>query len=495
LHLNYFQLFMKYSPIKFILISILFFAGHFQILAQENNTQYNVTLGAGLSSDETLPFWLVSNKYGAVPNTDYLLLNASIYSNLKKADKDFGIAYKINATGFIGNENATTGYIADENAVIINEMYLRLQYKNWALDFGNMHDQVKWEGLSSSNGNIVKSINSRSYPGINLKTLDYIKLPFAKKWLSFQGNFANYWLNDNRYVDNANLHHASLFLKFKLSGKFDLTAGIDHYAQWGGTSPTTGKQPSTFKDFMRIALGKSGGSSSLETDQLNALGNHIGSYLLQLNYYGDNANLNFYYSHPFEDGSGMEMQNWMDGLYGVMVDLKKPEAILTHLLTEFTYTKNMSGANPPDQGRDENGDIIHGRGLDDYFNNGVYSSGWTYFGRTIGSPYFTTKPVDENGITNGIIRGDNRFMAFNIGAKGTFHHINYKALISHVTYFGWFGNEYETKPKQFSGLLEFHIPQFHNIPFDISISGSFDTGTYRPVNFGGFLTLSKGGLF
>ena len=82
---------MKYSPIKFIFISILFFVGHFQVFSQENDIHYDVTLGAGLSSNETLPFWLVSNRYGAVPNTDHLLLNASIYSNLKKADKDFGI--------------------------------------------------------------------------------------------------------------------------------------------------------------------------------------------------------------------------------------------------------------------------------------------------------------------------------------------------------------------------------------------------------------------
>lgn len=486
---------MKYSPIKFIFISILFFTGHFQVSAQENNTHYNVTLGAGLSSNETLPFWLASNRFGAVPNTDHLLLNASIYSNLKKADKDFGIAYKINATGFIGNENATTGYIADENAVLINEMYLRLQYKNWAMDFGNMHDQVKWEGLSSSNGNIVKSINSRAIPGINIKTLDYIKLPFAKKWLRFQGNLANYWLNDNRFVDNAMLHHKSLYFKFITSSKFSFEAGIDHYAQWGGTSPTTGAQPSGFTDFLRIFSGSAGGSNALETDQLNALGNQLGSYLLQFNYDSKTTNMSFYVSHIFEDASGLELQNWRDNLYGFYIDLKKPNAIISAILTEFTYTKHTSGSNTHDRGYDENGNSLPGRGHDDYFNSGVYNSGWTYFGRSIGSPYFTTVPVDENGITNGIIQGDNRFMAFNLGAKGTIHHINYKALISHVTYYGWFENEYETKPKQLSGLLEFHIPQFHNIPFDINIGGSFDTGTYSPVNFGGFLTLTRRGLF
>jgi len=222
----------------------------------------------------------------------------------------------------------------------------------------------------------------------------------------------------------------------------------------------------------------------------------LGAYLVQLNYTAEKTNLSFYYSHLFEDGSGMEFQNWMDGLYGFMIDLKKPTAPVTHILTEFTYTKNMSGANPPDQGYDENGDKIHGRGLDNYFNNGVYSSGWTYFGRTIGSPYFTTQPVDENGITNGVITGDNRFMAFNIGLKGNLNHLKYKALLSHVTYFGWFNNEYEIKPKQFSGLLEMVLPQnTKGIPFDIAASFSFDTGTYAPVNFGGFITLTRNAWF
>ena len=45
---------------------------------------------------------------------------------------------------------------------------------------------------------------------------------------------------------------------------------------------------SSFKDFLRI-VGKNGGSASSVNDQLNALGNHLGSHLLQLNYYGDNT--------------------------------------------------------------------------------------------------------------------------------------------------------------------------------------------------------------
>ena len=167
-----------------------------------------------------------------------------------------------------------------------------------------------------------------------------------------------------------------------------------------------------------------------------------------------------------------------------------------NITSEFTYTKNMSGENPPDQGYDEDGNPIPGRGRDNYFNNGIYASGWTYFGKTIGSPYFTAMPVDENGITNGVILGDNRFMAFNVGVKGTFKPVQYKAMLSHVTYFGWFDNEYDPKPKQLSGLLELLVPQnTQGIPFDIALAASFDTGTYAPVNFGGFLTLTRRGRF
>lgn len=175
-------------------------------------------------------------------------------------------------------------------------------------------------------------------------------------------------------------------------------------------------------------------------------------------------------------------------MYGIFIDFKQPKALVSHLLTEFTYTKHMSGSNPPD-------DANKGRGLDNYFNNGVYNSGWTYFGNTIGSPYFTATPLDAQGISHGIITGDNRFMAFNIGMKGSVQQIPYKFMMSHATYFGWFNAEYQVKPIQFSGYLEVGIPKINQFPLVITIGTAFDTGTYRPTNFGGFIKLTKSSVF
>lgn len=464
--------------LKFLLTLTLYCLCFTLGFAQNSPLNYSVELNSAVATKNTLPFWMTANKFGAVPNSNHSAVYAALFSDFKKSESNFSFSYKASFTGYLAPKKSD---------LFINELYGSLKFKGMQLDLGAKNDELNWEGLSSSNGNILKSANTRAFPGINLKTDNYLELPFAKKWLQAKANYAEYFLNDKRAVDGARIHHKSLYFKSILSQKLSMITGMDHYAQWGGTSGEFGKQPSSFKDYLRIVTGSSGGSGALETDQLNVLGNTIGAYLFQLNYSGDKTNWDFYWSHPFEDRSGMEMQNWRDALFGFFVDFKKPKALVTHLLTEFTYTKNMSGDSK--HGIADDGSPIMARGRDNYFNNGVYSSGWTYFGNTIGSPYFTSELPDSDGITHGVILGDNRFMAFNIGVKGFIQNFQYKAMFSHITYFGWFDNEYDPKPKQFSGYLEVNLPQLRHLPFEISLGSAFDNGTYRPNNIGGFLKL------
>jgi len=460
-----------------VLIALIAFQGY----SQEKH-QYSLELTSNFSSQETLPFWMVSNQQGAVPNYNNGMAILGIQKDFDHNNtNNWQFAYQAQFTGFIANENN----------LIVNQLYTSIRYKKLQLDLGAKHNTILFEGLSSSNGNIAESGNARSLPGYNIQLVDFIKLPFAKKWLTFKGQYGDYLMNDKRYVDNTRLHKKSLFIKAKLNNKLNLTVGLNHYVQWGGTSQNGTKQPSSFSDYLRVITGREGGDAALDTDKLNALGNHLGTYLVQLDYKGKTNNISWYYSHPFEDGSGREMQNWRDGIYGLFIDFKKPTAVVSHLLTEFTYTKHMSGSSK--HGIDENGELIMARGMDNYFNNGVYKSGWSYFGNSIGSPYFSTRNIDENGITKGF--KDNRFMAFNVGIKGLIKTIEYKALLSHTTYFGYFDAEYNPKPTQFSGYLECKIPGIKKLPIDIILGSSFDTGTYRPVNFGGFISLRKTGLF
>ena len=84
----------------------------------------------------------------------------------------------------------------------------------------------------------------------------------------------------------------------------------------------------------------------------------------------------------------------------------------------------------------------------------------------------------------------------NIGANGFLKSVPYRLLLSHTTHYGWFGQEYDPNPYQFSGLLDFSLPEdISKLPFTMSASLAFDFGTYRSKNFGGFLSIKKTGSF
>ena len=438
------------------------------VFFQVNSQNYVVEVGSNLSTKETLPFMLTANKFGAVPNNNNLSIYTSMLSDFKNPDSNFDFAYKA----------AFTGYIADENNIFINELFGRIGYKNWQLTAGSKNDEILFDGLSISNGNIIKSTNTRAFPGINLTTKDYFILPFAKNWLSVKMNYAEYFLNDKRAVDNTHLHHKSLFFKSKLSEKLNLIVGLDHYVMWGGTSEEYGKQPTSFKDYLKYITGQGDGIKANENvNSSNAWGNHLGNYLVQFDYQGENSNWSFYWSHLFEDRSGRELANYPDALYGFFIDLKNPKNLVTHIITEFQYTKHMSGTEGIS-------------GYDNYFNNTIYTSGWTYFGSTIGSPFFTTKtPID--GITHGIEQS--RFTSLNIGFKGYLSEtIRYKTNLTYTKYAGWFSNP--LNESQFSPYFEIFI-ETEKIPFDISLGTAADFGEFLPNNFGGFIKLTKKGIF
>ena len=456
---------MKLPCIKPLITLLLIFIFVFQV----NSQNYSIALNSSVSTKETLPFFLTANKYGVIPNSNNALVSTSIFSDFNNSDNMFDIAYKA----------AVTGILADKNELLINELYISTATKNWQLNLGNKNDEILFEGLSVSNGNIINSINTRAFPGINLKTRSYLELPFAKKWLKVKANYAEYFLNDKRVVDNVHLHNKSLYFKSKLSNNLNLIIGLDHYVLWGGTSEEFGKQPSNFKHYLKYITGQGDGNKTQDAvNSSNAWGNHLGSYLVQLDYKTEQLNWSFYWSHPFEDRSGRELANYPDALYGLFIDLKNPKSFVTHIITEFQYTKHQ-GKNSSENGL-----------IDNYFNNTIYGSGWTYYGRTIGSPFFTTK-TQVDGVTKGI--AENRFTSINFGFKGFISPtIQYKTNLTYTYYPGWFNSP--VQESQFSPYLELYLKN-ESIPFDISVGTAADFGNFLPTNFGGFLKLTKTGIF
>jgi len=107
------------------------------------------------------------------------------------------------------------------------------------------------------------------------------------------------------------------------------------------------------------------------------------------------------------------------------------------ILYEFIYTMHQSGwRHDPEQ----EGVYIEGQvssGVDDYFNNGAYQSGWTHFGRTIGLPLFTVDRTTGLGVEN------NRVKAHHIGLGGKlFRKFPYRFLLTYTMNYGRYDLDY-----------------------------------------------------
>lgn len=450
-------------------------------------TPHNRSLGyfgeaGGLGSRFT-PFYLRSLTHGKVASDTYAYATLGLYTPFKDDSKNWDFSALAQISGALGKDN---------DRFFIEQLYGSVKWKKLALDLGLKEDDIILDGLSSTGGDILCSGNARALPGINLRTTDFIKL--SRKF-SFRASYGGYVMNDHCFTGKrTRLHHKMAELRYSPTSRFNLGIGINHYAQWGGKDPEGNKYPASFGDYLRIVICGHGQDNAPAGEQKNVLGNHFGTIFFNFGYNADSWLAKFYYQHLFDDGSGLKFQNHFDGLYGLYFSRKAGAKWFKSALVEFYYTKNMSG---PSHNDPETGKIVGGN--DNYLNNYVYRSGWTFHGQSIGSPFFTPFEKDENGYCLGI--ANNRFTAIHFGVCGELPaEIEYRILASHSANFG----QGRTSPftddegnalclKQLSILAEVSAPR-NLLPIRVSLSIGYDTGSYlRKDNFGIMLKLSRRG--
>lgn len=448
----------------------------FLLQAQNRTVEYTVSLSGFAATEKNLPFWAVSNRYGLVPDGNGGLLEAGIFSGFNDRHK-VRFAYGVSAVGFLSDY---------DNNILLDQLYISGGWRNLRLDLGMIHRDTEYNGISSTNGDIAWSNNSRTLPGYNLRS-DYIALPWTGKILSFKFNWADYRMIDDRYVDKTRLHNKSVFLKIRPSRRLEIIVGLEHWAQWGGKSPIYGKQPSSFKDYLKIVCGKEGGEGATESDVMNALGNHLGREHLRINYLADRYTLSFYHDIPFDDASGTDFRSFPDGIYALYYGSKDARKWISDIIYEFHYTKYQSGRYHNEPGHPEH--ILGGN--DNYFNNGEYRSGWTYYGRTIGSPLITPNAPNVNGITLGVY--NNRVLGHHLGMKGyAFGKVPYKAMLTYTLNYGTYNTPLVNSPaEQFSFGLEAGIPEIRKFPFRIDLGIYGDYGKLLKNNLGFTVKLTR----
>ena len=446
------------------------------VYAQVENKEHTLLVQSGtlVSTGDQVPFWLQMNQLGVYDDVDsfqQLFILSWERLPIKYSPEKIQLSYGVNVMSRLSND-------ADSR---FNEYWGRLHLKKWYLHAGAKSEPVFANGLSLTNGNLFLSNNARPMPRVEFGTQNL--QPFNNGWLTkfaFDFQFAEYFLLDDRYVEDAHLHHKRLDVSYAIDSQWMITAGIDHWVFWGGNSPQYGEMPGS-EDYFRYILGKTGSSSAPTTDQMNVAGNQLGQYVASVTHTNDDYQLKFYWEHLWEDRSGIQFENAPDGLLGVYWQKKAGQKLLESMLIEYVNTRDQSGQHHKFTPDPENPEYQEGEGQDNYFNHGVYHSGFVSYGRMIGLPLLVPD-IDENGVSSGF--KNTRLWAIHHGMNGWLSpSLSWKTLLSYSKHYGLYGQEYAS-PKQFLSLAAQVGYAFPQKPVSCSLKLAYDKGSVLNSAFG-----------
>lgn len=449
------------NSLKTIAITIALFLFASPSFSETQLTDASISTTVLGGTGDNLPFWFTSNQLGKYSRTGNFqsLVEGIIKGETTFNDNKLTLDYGTDVV-FLASE--------DETEPRIIEAYAGLSGKLAVLKAGAFADEEVFGGLSSTNGEILRSLNYQPYPKIRLSTNGFIPFPLLKNFLQFSAEFDEGILNDDRVIEDAHIHHKSLMLRLLTSKTTSLTVGMNHFVLWGGHSDQYGDLPDGLSDYWRYVTANEGTSNFLETDQKNVAGSQLGSHSFSFVKGFDNFVFEVRVNHPFEDGSGKRYENYKDNLYTIYFSKNKSGTLLDEFLIEYLYSKHQSG----DRHELTGPDIMHGN--DNYFYNGVYRSGFTYEGFCMGTPFFTPYLDDEKGIITRF--ANNRVEAWHTGMKGFFSdQIEWKLLLSYSENFGTYAHPYDPVKYQVCSLYELSWKSSKN-PMTISALLAVDSG-------------------
>jgi hypothetical protein len=441
---------------KILLTSTLFIATIISSFSQTLESTANISTKGIVFSQNESPFWMHSNQRGRIDestNFNGLITGNSKYPLSEKT-------YITSGVGILYHDGIT-------KKLQLDETYLSLENEWLDATFGRKQRKELYNGLSATNLNILWSLNARPLPGISLIMKE--PLFFWKKGgIGFIASIEEFINNDNTYIENYRIHHKSFHLVFERVSNFKLTFGLQHFVQWGGKSPIYGQLPQDFNAYQDIFMGREG-DDIVGGEELNALGNHLGSYEVYLDTKFKNYNIQLIYNHLFEDGSGRVLRNTPDGRYGIFIEDQEKGIWIESFIYELFYTRNQSKSHPSLDG------------ADNYFNNNLYRAGWTYKNRVLGVPFLTLDD-DRFRISN------NKIIAHHIGVSGlAFEKYSYKFLTSYRKNYGAKGSGFR-KSNVLSSYIDVNVWKEY---VDVNVQLGTDFSDVEAPNFGAGIQLSK----
>ncbi|QKZ11946.1 capsule assembly Wzi family protein [Spirosoma sp. KUDC1026] len=463
--------------------------------------EYKATVGGFFSSGPT-PFWLRSNQYGVVPIQNPTgSFAVGLRSDYRTADStrskplvDWG--YGIDAVANAGQANQ----------LLLPEAYVKGRLGAFELYAGRRREIVGLVDTLLTSGAYIWSGNALPIPKIQIGLPQFTPIPFTKGIVSIMGVIAHGWFeNSDRLVKGSYLHQKYFYGRFgKPTWPFRLYAGFNHQVIWAGYSDyligssaaVNGRLPSSIKYFPAVFWGSRNTQANgidVTSFEDNRVGNHLGSIDFAVDVNLGQWNAMLYRQFFYDDGSLFYLLNVQDGLNGVRFKRKKQSNGLFSL-RQVTFEYMFSGS--------QGGDLFiledpKRRGRDDYFNHSQFLDGWTYYKRTIGTPFFTTDTEVSNELParGGAGIANNRVSLFHVGLSAIVaNRIDLTGRLSYSINAGTYATPYGTLPRQFSGIITAGIPTSLFGDTQLTASLAVDAGKLLPNSVGGYIGLRKKGL-
>ena len=513
--------------IRNFIITLLTIVSGQSLYAQQNKwlkplegLNYQIEMQGTVSADRT-PLWQNANKHGlsSLEKTNGYLRGSLSRSIEEDADRKWGLGYAIDLV-------APYHYTSN---VIIQQAFVEARWMKAMLTVGSKEWQQELKNDTLSSGNQTLGINARPVPQVRLG-IDYFTIPYTNGWLHMKGHVAygkmtdDNWQHDftqklSKYTDDLMYHSKAGYLKIGNDEVFcpwSLTMGLEMAAFYGGTA----YRPSG--DGMEVLHGEKGvkgmwhslipgGDEVGEETYLNVAGDHLGSWLMRLDYDADSWRIGFYADKYFEDhsamlqldydgyGTGEEwtvkkdrrflIYDFKDMMLGMELNLRDGRW-LQNLVFEYLYSKYQSGPIYHDHSA---GISDHIGGDDNFYNHYIYN-GWQHWGQVMGNPLYRSPIYNDDGK---IEVKDNRFRAFHLGFDGEIvNRLNYRVLGTFQEGFGTYSKPYTRKRRQGSFLTELICTPGGRWLEGWTVRGSYamDFGSILGNNWGFQLTLTKRGL-
>lgn len=464
------------------------------LLAQQHDfqvTKFHLETGTYQFSQGLVPFWFRANQYGTVPtyppgavirgglHADY----HPTFTKKKPIDLAYGLDAVLNLAG-------------QQRQFLLPEAYVKIRLWPFELYGGRRREVVGLVDTLLTSGSYIWSGSALPVPKMQLSIPDYWP---AKGWLAIKGTFAHGFFEKSRpYVNNALLHQKSVYVRFgKPSWKVRLQGGFNHQVMWGGSSPFFSKDgtlPSSQQAFWYVLTGRSvaGDSTKFRNsfDGGNRVGNHLGTIDAALDLRLGGSALFFYRQSIYEDGSLYYLINLGDGLNGVSWQNRRevwPRFRLNRVTLEYLSTWSQGGA--------AFGDDPRQRGRDNYFNHQQYRDGWSYEGRTLGTPFIAPTGELANAATNPVGGGftsNNRVRVFHLGLDGNFGlSSRFEGRVSYSRNAGTYDVPFTPERTQFSSYLRCTTDLDFMAGTELSGALAWDRGGLLDNAFGLHLRLRK----